>query len=101
MDVTLEREADDGVSVKIQAPAREVNGRATEDEPTRLVDIRLADWNRRRSLQVGESAEASVVWSYRDREVALMIGHDEETWDAAVTFPVEVVDSIVNELDQV
>jgi hypothetical protein len=87
--------------VKIQAPAWEVNVRASADELSRLKDIRLADWDQGRSLRVGESAEASAFWACNGGEVTLMIGHDEETWDIGVTFPVEIADAIVKELDRV
>ena len=30
-----------------------------------------------------------------------MIGHDDETWDVAVTFPVAIVQAIVEDLDRV
>jgi hypothetical protein len=37
----------------------------------------------------------------RGDEVTLMIGHDDETWDIAVTFPVATVQAIVDGLDRV
>ena len=101
VDVTLDREADGGILVKIQAPAWEVNVRASADDLTKLNDIRSADWDERRSVQVGESAEASAFWSCRGDEVTLTIGHDDETWDVAVTFPVAIVQTIVEELPRV
>lgn len=101
MDVILEREADGEILVKIQAPAWEVNVRAAADDLAKLNDIRSADWDRRRSVQVGESADASAFWSCRGEEVTLMIGHDDETWDVAVIFPVAIVQAIVEELDRV
>jgi len=101
MDMTLEREADGGILVKLRAPAWEINVRASAGDLRKLDDVRSADWNQRRSIQIGESANASVFWSCRGDEVTLMIGHDDETWDVAVGFPIEVVDAIVRELDGV
>lgn len=101
MEVTLEREADGGILVKLQAPGWEVNVRASAGDLRKLDGIRSADWDQRRSIRVGESAEASVFWSCREDEVTLMIGQDDETWDVAVGFPIQVVNSIVEELDRV
>jgi hypothetical protein len=30
-----------------------------------------------------------------------MIGHDDEIWDVAVSFPIEIVEAIVSELHRV
>lgn len=98
MDVTLEREANGGILVKILGPAWEVNVRATTEILTRLTEIRSTDWDQRQSLQIGESAGAPVFWSCRDDQVTLMIGHDDETWDVAVIFPVAVVHAILGDL---
>jgi len=101
VDVTLERESDGQILVKIGAPAWEVNVRASAGDLTKLADVRSADWDQRRSIQLGKSAEASVFWAFRDDEVTLMIGHDDETWDVFVSFPIDIVEAIVSELDRV
>jgi hypothetical protein len=92
--------ANGGILVKIQALAWEVNVRSSADDLRKLKDIRSADWDQRRSVQVGASAEASAFWSCRGDEVTLMIGHNDETWDVAVTFPVAIVQAIVKDLDR-
>jgi len=101
VDVSLEREADGGILVKIQAPAWEVNVRASAEDLTKLADIRTADWDEGRSIHLGQPAEAPVFWACHGDEVTLMIGHDDETWDVAFLFPFAIVDAIVNDLDQV
>jgi hypothetical protein len=83
------------VLVKLQSPTWEVNFRATPDELARLEGIRDADWAARRCLQVGESAGSRVYWSADAEMATIMVGHDDETWDFAVTVPLACVDKIV------
>lgn len=97
MDVSVERELDGRLAVKIQTDTLEVNVRATSNEFTRLSEIRSAVWSERRSIALGESAGAPVFWSAVDGHAALMIGHDDETWDISITVPLTVVDEIVRQ----
>jgi hypothetical protein len=97
MDVSVEREADGRLAVKLQTDAWEVNVRASIGDFMRLAEIRSADWRLRRSIAVGESAGAPVFWTSVDDHSALMIGHDDESWDVSVALPYEVVDEIVRE----
>lgn len=102
IDVTLEvmpwadadgqREA----ALKLATQAWQLNVRAPLTELMRLRDIRDADWTTRRSLAVGTSAGASVFWASSEGEVTILVGHDDETWDIAVTVPLAVVDEIVS-----
>jgi hypothetical protein len=83
------------VSVKLQSPTWEVNFRATPDELAGLEGIREADWAARRCLRVGECAGSRVYWSADAELATIMVGHDDETWDFAVTVPLDCVDTIV------
>jgi hypothetical protein len=38
-----------------------------------------------------------VFWSAVDGHAALMIGHDDETWDISIAVPFAVVDEIVRQ----
>jgi len=98
VDVSVEREVDGCLAVKLQTEACEVNVRASKSEFMRLTEIRAADWSQRRSIAAGESAGAPVFWASVDDHAALMIGHDDETWDVSVTLPLDVVDEIVREV---
>jgi len=56
------------VLVKLQAPAWELNFRATPEELVGLSSIRKADWATRRCLHIGESAGArALVCGGRER----------------------------------
>ena len=98
MDVCVEREADGRLAVKLQTDAWEINVRASVGDFMRLTEIPSADWSERRSIAAGESAGAAVFWASVDDHAALMIGHDDETWDLSVALPLRLVDEIVREV---
>ena len=85
---------DGRVAVKLQSPAWELNLRATPGELAALSGIRSADWASRRCLHVGESAGSRVHWAADGEIATIMVGHDDETWDFAVTLPVATVEEI-------
>jgi hypothetical protein len=96
VDVTLQRSGDSLLMVKLQSATWEVNIRASAEDLGRLADIRDADWETRRSLRVGTSAGAPVHWAMSDDQAVILIGHDDETWDIAVTVPVTAVEEIAS-----
>jgi hypothetical protein len=95
VDVIIEVEADGHCLVKLQTAEWELNVRATKDEFRQLAVIRDADWVSRRSISVGVVAGAPAYWSSDGRSATVVVGHDDETWDLALTMPVEVVDEVV------
>lgn len=98
MDVTIEPDADARIALKLQTDECEVNVYASADDLLRLRDIRTARWGERQSIQAGESAGAHVYWASVGTHAALMIGHDDETWDVSVALPFALVDEIVREV---
>jgi hypothetical protein len=88
------------VCAKISDVAWELNIRAGRSEFDSLRHVRQADWNERRSLGLGSVAGSSAFWTYADGRVTVLIGHDDETWDVAIDFPVEVVDDLLAALTQ-
>jgi predicted RNA-binding protein with PIN domain len=95
VDVTVAATADGGLEVKLQTSAWEVNVRAPAAEFAKLRAIRDSDWDTGRSIRAGESAGSPVFWAIDGDVVTLMIGLDDESWDVAVTVPVETVAEIV------
>jgi hypothetical protein len=83
------------VAVKLQSPTWELNFRATPEELAGLDSIREADWATRRCLDIGKSAGAPVHWSVAGETATITVGHDQETWDIAVTVPIATVETIV------
>lgn len=84
--------------VKIHDDAIEVNVLGAGEQLLLLRGIRDAQWEDRGSIRVGTSAGSPVYWCSGDGDATMMIGHDEETWDIAVTMPLAVVDDIVREV---
>jgi hypothetical protein len=95
MDVSVERTSDGRLAVKLQTDEWEVNVHASAAELAQLRGVRAANWNERRSIRAGESAGAAVFWSANGDAVTVLIGHDDEAWDVAVTVPQAVVEEIV------
>ena len=98
MDFSIDPDADAGLALKLATDEWEVNVYASVDDLLRLSEIRLADWSERRSIQVGKSADAPVYWANVGGHAAMMIGHDDETWDVSVSVPFAVIDEIVREV---
>ncbi|WP_030529651.1 hypothetical protein [Phycicoccus jejuensis] len=98
-DVAVDAEVDaDGRTVacaKISSGEWEVNVRATPLEFASLDSIRSAAWASRNSVAVGRSAGAPVFWSCDGSIVSILIGSDDETWDVALSAPIDVVDRVV------
>ncbi|TDV54975.1 hypothetical protein [Actinophytocola oryzae] len=96
VDVTIDLPAGDGPAVvKLQSPQWELNIRAPREELARLREIDGADWDSRRSLAVGTCAGAGVFWALgEDDQVAILVGPDDESWDAAVLVPLRTVHEI-------
>lgn len=84
MEITVD-EADDRPVWKISSETIEVNVYFHEGDVSRLLDVSAADWNARKSIQAGTSAGQKVWWSCDSGIVTLLIGHDDESWDIAVT----------------
>jgi hypothetical protein len=72
----------------------ELNVWSTFEHLARLVDIRAANWDERKSIEAGHCAGARVFWCSHGDTAMIMIGHDDETWDFAVQVDVTIVDAI-------
>ena len=96
MDVTVEPE-EIGFLVKIQTHEWEVNVHASQPDLEKLGDIRAAVWDEGRSIRAGRSAGDAVFWAIVGDNASIMIGHDDQTWDVAVTLPLAVVEEIARQ----
>ncbi|MGH3389892.1 MAG: hypothetical protein ACRDOO_13565 [Actinomadura sp.] len=97
-DVTLNESTGSMVGMKLQATTWELNIWAPAADFVRLHAIKDADWAMRRPLAIGTCADANVYWTPNDDQptVTVLIGHDGETWDAAVIVPLETVHEIAS-----
>jgi hypothetical protein len=93
--MTMNLPTGDGLAaVKLQSPHWELNIHAPRADLARLRDIDSADWDTRRSLAIGTCAGAAVFWARTEDQVAILVGSDDETWDAAVLIPLATVHEI-------
>lgn len=97
-DVVVDVEIDGRYAIKISAETWEVNVRATPQDVAELSAVRGAAWSDRGSIAVGEAAGAAAFWSSEGDMVTLLIGHDDETWDVAVSFPISILDEILESI---
>jgi len=103
IDVSVEVETDSAgrshrYALKISGPVFEVNVRVSSEDIVKFEQIRNRPWVKG-SLRIGESAGAPVFWSVdEDGTVSVMLGHDDETWDVAVSFPGDTIEAILQEL---
>jgi len=95
IDLDVDSELDGSLCAKFSSDTWEVNVRASVQDFLALAGIRAADWGARSSLPLGTCAGSPVFWSHEAGIVSLLIGHDDETWDVALTIPVSLVDDLV------
>ena len=74
-------------TIKISTDQWELNIWLTDKDIANLKAIRPGPWTDRKSLQSGTAARASVFWSIEDGKLTILVGEDDETWDAAYTLP--------------
>lgn len=97
--MALDEWGHDLVSAKFSDDRWELNIRARASEFLTLRDIRALDWNAREVAKVGTAAGAAVFWCSDGETATIMIGHDAETWDLAISVPVGIVDDLVREVE--
>jgi hypothetical protein len=84
---------------KISAPDWELNVEMTEKELALIPSARVARWDDRSSVWIGKAAGADTFWSCEDGKLTILVGHDEESWDFAVSMPESVIDDMLAEIE--
>ena len=104
--VTVAREADrvdSAYNIKIGLPAVEINVLVPYADLDRLKLVRTTPWISG-ALAIGTSAGETAWWAVDDEEepptLAILVGHDDETWDIGVTLPLEVLDEVLREVER-
>ena len=87
------------VLAKFSNDGWEVNVRAPASELLALRDVRTFDWDTRRAVKIGVCAGASAFWCSDGRTATILVGHDDEAWDIAVSVSVEVIDNLVRQIE--
>ena len=75
------------IGLKISSDAFELNVHLRVSELARLDDVLSTRWEAG-ALQLGTSASSAAWWSCDDGQVAICVGHDDQTWDFSIAFPV-------------
>jgi hypothetical protein len=81
-------------SIKIQQEPFEINITVRKEEIRLFGKVRNACWDNRGSIRFGECADAPVFWCSTSTDISILVGHDDETWDIAVTIPLSAIDDI-------
>ena len=89
-------------AVKLQAAAFEVNVWVRPEDVAKFEQVRASRW-RSGAVRIGEAAGAGAFWcaggdDEGDDSVSLLIGHDDETWDVALSLPPDALVTIMREL---
>ena len=85
-------------AIKISSDEWELNIWLTESDIANLKAMRPGPWTDRRGLQIGTAARAPVFWSIEERKLTILVGEDDETWDAAFTLPDTALTEIMKAL---
>lgn len=87
--------------IKLQGDDCELNVWVSLDELTTLRGVESATWSDRGSLRIGECLGAPAFWSCQDGRLSVLVGPDDETWDAGVFLDESVLPQLVAEIDRV
>jgi hypothetical protein len=87
-------------SIKLQGPGWELNVHLDSREVSRLLEVAQCSWQKRQALRIGKSGSSDVFWSVDNGDLAILVGHDDETWDFGVFVPQSVLDTIIAEYPQ-
>jgi|LakMenEpi03Aug12_release.lakeMendotaPanAssembly.Ray.scaffolds.fasta_scaffold1403368_1 hypothetical protein len=85
----------DNFSLKLQGDIWELNIHGSNSEINLLRDLPKTNWTDRKTIKLGKSANSNTFWTLETNDVVIMIGHDDETWDFAVSIPLNIVNEII------
>jgi hypothetical protein len=75
------------ISLKIGSDSFELNVTLRIFELARLDEVLSTRWEGG-ALRLGSSASSATWWSCDEGKVAICVGHDDQTWDFSISFPV-------------
>jgi hypothetical protein len=95
IDLSIETD-NENYLIKIQGEdLYELNIRINKNEIILLKKFKGANWENRKTIKAGLSANSNVFWAYNeDKTVSIMVGDDDETWDFAVIIPLKIMEKI-------
>jgi hypothetical protein len=87
--------------IKLQGKDCELNVTASAVDLDGLQRVSEARWLDRTCFRAGECLGSPVYWSCEDGRLAVLAGHDEETWDIGVFLSDSVVVDLLAEISRV
>lgn len=96
LSFTLEKDLSSKVSLlKLQNASWELNVRLNEDELNQLKSLKVQP----ESLRAGKAADAEVFWHLDEKNLFIMVGYDDQSWDFSVTIPVKEAQQFLADLN--
>lgn len=86
-------------AVKIQTDLMEINVWIPIADTSKLQHVRRTPWVNG-ALRIGVSASSPAFWCVDDDMLSILVGPDDQTWDIAVSFPVNTIDKILDEIEK-
>lgn len=71
----------------------------SKDELLKIPDVVNARWDDRTCLKLGDCLDFSTWWSLQDERLLILVGHDPESWQFAVTIPSSFLEDLFDEID--
>jgi hypothetical protein len=97
-EVTVEVFDDGGCLIKLSATDWELNISVPAVEVPILRRVQSSPWLPG-SVRIGTSAGSPTFWSAEaDGRVSVLVGHDDQTWDFGVSFPIAVLHEVQREI---
>ncbi|HTL30678.1 MAG TPA: hypothetical protein VL282_15710 [Tepidisphaeraceae bacterium] len=101
VDPSTETDGSPSYRIKIQTDTFELNVCVRPEEVVKFDRVFTTPWSKG-AIQIGTSAGSRAFWCSGDeaeKTVSILIGHDDQTWDFAVSLPRDSVDAIRREID--
>ena len=90
-----------GFFIKLQGLDCELNVVVSDKELAEIRRVGSARWSDRKSLRAGECLGAPTFWSCEDGHLSVLVGADDETWEAGIFLPDSVLTDLIAEIDNV
>jgi len=95
--VTLDN-ASTRISLKIRDESYELTIWLSKNCIDKLKNIENMPWDDG-SIKVGKSAGSDVFWACEEEIVSILIGGDDEAWDIGFFVPLELLNDVISEIE--
>jgi hypothetical protein len=95
----FKRDGSPGFFIKLQGRDCELNVAVSEKDLKALRQVGGARWLDRKSLLAGECLGAPAYWSCEDGILSVLVGSDDETWQAGIFLPDWIIVDLLAEIE--